>query len=326
MFHFPGNRRRPAGTRPRNPLRTRARVEELEPRTLLAAAPLVSVAVPVPSAVARVNPAPATATAVTAPTQALAPAFTVVLTSTATPQGTVLSLTILGVFTSVPPGTNQAAPGASPTATPGSTETAVERLIVLAPRLPVSVALPFAEQFPVQPAANPTPANPPGGAAVNVPPAFNAAAHRLLFVVGGPEDRSAEDYLHPYEDGAVLPSPEEPPLPVFERARPETTAATVEEPRAVAAVSWTWDQVFATEFAAEEGAADTGGLAELPALGAAEAAGPTVTRLEDNEAPAVGPQVLSALAGFGLLNGTRWQKEGPPDGEQPRGRRPRREH
>jgi hypothetical protein len=138
----------------------------------------------------------------------------------------------------------------------------------------------------------------------------------LLFVVGGPAERSPEDYLHEYEDGRVFPMPEQPPLPVIDAPRRDATVSVEGSWAAEPARPWEGERYFAGTFAADEAVA-----AEVPALGTAEEAGPGVVRLEDNENPAAAPELLAAVAGFGLLNGTRWQKEGPRDGDEPRGRR-----
>jgi hypothetical protein len=324
--------------------RARVFVEELEPRTLLAAAPLTIVFTPSSSLLVRLGPPPVQPPA-PAPAQAVsilnAGQVTLALTisglsSRAVPApveagsaalsqplstGTAALLAnlaaILGVFTSQPPITNQAAPGATPSGLPAGTEVAVERLIISSPRVSGNVLLPFATVLLAQaPPTAPPPASPTTTAVVNAPPFFNPPTPRLLFVVGGPEDRSAEDYLDEYEDGRVFPSPERPPLPVSDTPQREATAS-VEDARPVEpAWPWACERYFAGEFAVDEG-----GEAQAPALGTAEGAGAYALCLEDKENPAAAPEVLAAVAAFGLLNGTRWQKEGSRDGEEPR-RRP----
>jgi hypothetical protein len=356
MFRLPRDRRPCARARHHlnRIVRARALVEELEPRTLLAAAPLASVLMPSPSPLSRLGPGPmqpatvppqvagtpngsqgtllgsvagsspalaqpiaSTTTGSGAPsgvmpntalTQPLATGTAAALTNPATAPGT---------FTSVPPGTNPAAPATSPAGVSAATEVTIERLIITVRRLSGNVPLPFAELLLAQaPPVAPAPTNSTPNAVVNAPSFFNPATHRLLFVVGGPEDRSPEDYLDKYEDGRVFPSPERPPLPAIDAPRREATAS-VQEARAVApAWPWACERYFAGEFAADEG-----GAARLPALGTAEGTRPDAVRLEANQNPAAAPELLAAVAGFGLLNGTRWQKEGPRDGDEPHGRR-----
>jgi hypothetical protein len=324
-------------------LRARVLVEELEPRTLLAAAPLTIVLTPAPSLLFRLapvavqSPTPAHAVSILDAGQgALAPTTSGVSSSAVAAiaeaassalsqppsTGTAVVLTnpvaILVVFTSLPPATNQAAPGTTPGGLPAGPEVVVERLIISSPRVSVNVLLPFATVLLAQaPPTAPPPASPTNTAVVNAPPFFNPPTPRLLFVVGGPEDRSPEDYLDEYEDGRVFPSPERPPLPVIDTPRWEATAP-VEESRPVEpAWPWACERFFAGEFAVDEG-----GEAQAPALGTAEGAGTYPLSLEDNANPAATPELLAAVATFGLLNGTRWQKEGSPDGEEPRRRRP----
>jgi hypothetical protein len=193
----------------------------------------------------------------------------------------------------------------------------VERLIISVQRVSVNVPLPFATVLLAQaPPTVPPPTNPTTTVVVNALPFFNPPTPRLLFVVGGPEDRSPEDYLDEYEDGRVFPSPERPPLPIIAIPQREATAS-VEEARPVEpAWPWACERYFAGEFAV-----DKGGEAQAPALGTAEGAGAYALCLEDRENPAAAPELLAAVAAFGLLNGTRWHKEGSRDGEEPR-RRP----
>src|SRR5262249_52732819 len=135
MFHLSTNRRprQRARLHPSRIRRARVLVEELEPRTLLAAAPVASVLTAAPSSFARpagVRPsAPAPAQAVSTQTvgqSALTPPVTpavavqaaaeaasaasgqalATLTVTVTTNSATISATILGVFTSLPPTTN----------------------------------------------------------------------------------------------------------------------------------------------------------------------------------------------------------------------------
>jgi hypothetical protein len=238
--------------------------------------------------------------------QPLSPGTTAVLTNVAA---------ILGVFTSLPPDANHATPGAILAGQSADTEVIVERFVISVPRLSGIVPLPLVELLPTQAPPTAPPTSPTTTAVVNAPSALNPATPRLLFVVGGPEDRSPEDYLNEYDDGRVFPSPERPPLQVINVPLREATAS-VEETRAVEpALPWEGERYFAGTFAVDEEGAD-----RAPALGTAEAAGAYAVRLEDNN-PAAAPELLAAAAAFGLLNGTRWQKEGTRDGEAPR-RRP----
>jgi hypothetical protein len=348
MFHFRRDRRPRERARHHlnRLLRARALVEELEPRTLLAAAPLAVVLMPSPALSSRVGPA---RVPVQSPTPVAAQAastlnggqVTLPLTTGGVPSGAVpaaagtasvalsqpLATTlvvvltnqgaILGVFTSLPPDTNQAGQGATPAAPQAGTEVLVERIVISVQRLSGNVPLPITALLLAQaPPTAPPATNPTTTAVVNVPPSFNPATHRLLFVVGGPEDRSTEDYLDEYEDGRVFPSPERPPLPVLDTPRREATVS-VEEARAVEpAWPWACERYFAGEFAVDEAGAE-----QAPALGTAEGAGAYALGLEDKENPTTAPELLAAVAAFGLLNGTRWQKEGTRDGEEPR-RRP----
>jgi hypothetical protein len=236
------------------------------------------------------------------------------------------SATILGVFTSLPPTTNQTAPATTSTGPTAGTEIVVERVIVVVQRLFGSAPFPVAALVQAQaPPTAPAPTNatnPATTAVVNAPSFFNPATHRLLFVVGGPEDRSAEDYLDEYDDGRVIPSPERPPLPALAVPRREATVSVEAVPpvEAAPAVEPTWplacERYFAGTFPVEEDRA-----APVPALGTAEGTSVEAARLDANDRPAAAPELLAAVAALGLLNGTRWQKEGTRDGEEPR-RRP----
>jgi hypothetical protein len=149
------------------------------------------------------------------------------------------------------------------------------------------------------------------------PQYFDPNTHRLLFVVGGPNPRTTEDYREGFEDGEIFPGSSAPRLSFLEDgALPTRGARETPQPAALLRpLEASLPLLSATYFreGAETAATEALGLSAV-GLAANESA-----PLANAEESASGEDAraetafLVALVGLGLLGGPSWRK-----GERPR--------
>jgi len=208
------------------------------------------------------------------------------------------------------------APGATPTGAAGGSQSPVGTVGVTFLGLSGIVSIPFAQDFlalaPLGP--GPTITAPNGG--TNAPLYFDMAAHRLLFIVGGPEDQDPEDIALRGDDDEAMPWEDQPiqlvrvnvarPERPARVALPETPAPPVQRGEPAEAA---WPRLAETYFTAEFAVEGNENAEPVPAMAAAENTTPAGAYPADQANPVTPAELLAAVAVFGLLNGTRWQKE-----------------
>jgi len=260
--------------------------------------------------------------ATTAPANSTAPGTSGLLANPMGPQalpGTFLTPTAMGPFTALP--TGPVAPGATPGAGQTATLSPVATVVVTFLGLPGTVGLSLPQQLLALAQTGPGPTITVPNAVTEAPTFFDPAAHRLLFVVGGPEDQSPEDYRDGYEDGAVLPGPDLPRLSAIDAA-----PAVAREARVMAApaevvppVTLAWPLLSEAYF--REEMPTTAGVPTEAIERTSTGLGAATPAPVENDATEARPELLAALVGLGLLGAPSWRKE-ERDREEGRRRRP----
>jgi hypothetical protein len=151
----------------------------------------------------------------------------------------------------------------------------------------------------------------------NAPQYFDMATHTLLFAVGGPNPPNSEEPADGYRDPRLFRENGVPP-----RA-PGSTPTTPRPVRPAADGETAWPAMSALFFREDPVASDSWTEKAVEA-GSAGLAAAESARLVEQESPEARPAALAAVAGLGLLGGPSWRKEERRRGPAVRRRTPRR--